>query len=111
MLRKSLIIGAGLLGVVAATSVASATPASAGYACGPWNGWCTFFSGGYGWYGPGYWGRPYGYGYRNYGYRNHGYKNYGYNNNYGWKGYGNKGWKGGKHNYQAYKNRNFKRYW
>ena len=33
-----------VLGMVLAGSVAGAQPASAGYACGPWNGWCSYYS-------------------------------------------------------------------
>lgn len=74
MMRKSLIAALGFVGLVAAGTMASATPASAGYACGPWNGWCSFYakpSFGYGWYG-GYRKPYYGsrYGSRDYG-RNH----------------------------------------
>ena len=43
MLRKSLIGAVAVLGIALAGSVASAQPASAGYACGPWNGYCGYF--------------------------------------------------------------------
>ena len=68
MLRKTLIVTLGFLGLVAAGTVAGSQPASAGYACGPWNNWCRPVCGpwngwcsafflypryGYGWYGHG----------------------------------------------------------
>lgn len=99
MLRKSLIGAVAVLGIALAGSVAGAQPASAGYACGPWNGWCGYYfvypGWGHGWYG-----------------------NKGHHNNYGkWnKSYGHKKWdndwnKGkGKHKGQAYKNNNWKKY-
>ena len=40
MMRKSSIAALGFLGLFLAGSVAGATPASAGYACGPWNRYC-----------------------------------------------------------------------
>ena len=43
-----------MLGIALAGSVAGTQPASAGYACGPWNGWCSYFrypGWGWGWYG------------------------------------------------------------
>jgi hypothetical protein len=70
MLRKSAIAALGFLGVVLAGTAGGTTPASAGYACGPWNnfcrpvcgpwnGWCAayFIYPGYGYgYGRGAWG-------------------------------------------------------
>jgi hypothetical protein len=68
MLRKTLIVTLGFLGLVAAGTVAGSQPASAGYACGPWNNWCRPVCGpwngwcsafflyprySYGWYGHG----------------------------------------------------------
>ena len=70
MIRKSLIAALGLLGLVAATTMVGTTPASAGYSCGPWNGWCSYYakpSFGFGWYGGSY-RKPY-YGHR-YGHNN-----------------------------------------
>lgn len=63
MNRKSLIAGLAFLGLVAAGTMAGTAPASAGYSCGPWNGWCSWYGGGYGWKGHGfkrygYWGSP-----------------------------------------------------
>jgi len=97
MLRKSLIATLGFLGLFLAGTAAGTAPASAGYACGPWNNWCQpvcgpwngwcarfFVSPGYGWYG---------------GYGKHRYSNQHWNNN--WNGNWNKG--NGKHNYQAYR--------
>ena len=55
MLRKSLIGAVAVLGIALAGSVASAQPASAGYACGPWNGYCGYFlypGWGWGWIRP-----------------------------------------------------------
>jgi hypothetical protein len=40
MLRKTLIVTLGFLGVLLAGTAAGSVPASAGYACGPWNAWC-----------------------------------------------------------------------
>ena len=40
MVRKSLFVALGFVGVLAAGTAATASPAAAGYACGPWNGWC-----------------------------------------------------------------------
>ena len=40
MLRKTLIAGLGFLGVILAGTAGGTTPASAGYACGPWNNFC-----------------------------------------------------------------------
>ena len=92
MIRKCLIAGLALMGLVAAGTMAGTTPASAGYACGPWNGWCSWY-GGYGWknYGWGgygghrYWNMPYGY-------RNRG----GYNRHWGGGSYGGYGKKANK---------------
>ncbi len=83
MMRKSLIAALGLLGLVAATTMVGTTPASAGYSCGPWNGWCSWYGKGPGWgyYGaPRYWG---GYGHRQWGGDRH-------------RGYSKKYYKGGK---------------
>jgi hypothetical protein len=96
MVRKSLLAALGFVGLLAAGTAATPTPAAAGYACGawnnwcaprcgawnnwcrpvcgPWNGWCARyyrypgFSFGFG-YGPRYWG---GYGGGHYAYRNGG---------------------------------------
>ena len=56
MLRKSLIVTLGFLGVLLAGTAVGSAPASAGYACGHWNGWCgraywLYPGWGYGWYG------------------------------------------------------------
>jgi hypothetical protein len=55
MLKKSLIGAAAVLGIALAGSVAGAQPAAAGYACGPWNGWCSYYylypRWNWGWYG------------------------------------------------------------
>ena len=40
MLRRSLIVTFGFLGALLIGTAAGTAPASAGYACGPWNGWC-----------------------------------------------------------------------
>ena len=102
MLRKSLIVTLGFLGLFLAGTAAGTAPASAGYSCGPWNnscrpvcapwnGWCSAFFRyprySYGWDGHG---------------GHHGHHNWG-------KSYSHKNWNGGwnkgkgKHNYQAYK--------
>jgi hypothetical protein len=62
MLRKSLIVALGFLGLVLAGTAAGTQPASAGYSCGPWNNWC----------GPRLWAYP------------------GYS--FGWFGHGHKHW-------------------
>jgi hypothetical protein len=56
MLRKSLIVTFGFLGLLLAATAAGSAPAAAGYACGPWNGWCARAFWAYpgwanGWYG------------------------------------------------------------
>jgi hypothetical protein len=99
MIRKSVIAGLAFMGLVAAGTMASATPAAAGYACGPWNGWCSWYGGGYGWKG--------------HGYKRHGYWGSPYNNRY-WGGYGygggKKAYKKGKKKHYGYRNYN-KRYY
>jgi hypothetical protein len=100
MLRKSLIGAVAVLGIALAGSVAGAQPASAGYACGPWNGWCSYYYvyPGWGWYGN----------------KGHNHWNKGHNNN--WNKYGHKNWdndwhKGkGKGKGHAYKNGNWNKY-
>ena len=97
MLRKSLIGAVAVLGIALAGSVASAQPASAGYACGPWNGYCGYFlypGWGWGWYG-----------HNNHHNGNHWKKSYGHNN---WNGNGN--WNKGNGKNQAYKNGNWNKY-
>jgi hypothetical protein len=92
MLRKSLIGAAAVLGIALAGSVASAQPASASYACGPWNGYCGYFL------YPG-WGWNYGW--------------YGNNHHHKWdEHHGNNNWNNGKGKYkgQAYKNGNWNKY-
>jgi hypothetical protein len=56
MLRKSLIVALGFLGLFIAGTAVGVAPAAAGYTCGPWNGWCgrafwAYPGWGYGWYG------------------------------------------------------------
>lgn len=80
MMRKTLIAALAFAGIAAAGTMTSATPAAAGYACGPWNGWCSYYARpyyGWGWYGGGY-NRPY------------------YGNRYGNRHYGHNNWRGGK---------------
>ena len=104
MLRKSLIGAAAVLGLSLAGTAASTAPASAGYACGYWNGWCGAYfvypGLGYGLYG-------------NNGHHNWG-KSHGHNNwNGNWNGNGNGNWNKGKghnNNYQAYKNKGWNKY-
>jgi hypothetical protein len=48
MLRKSLIVTLGFLGALLVGTAAGTVPASAHYACGPWNNWCA----------PKYWFHP-----------------------------------------------------
>jgi hypothetical protein len=40
MVRKSLFVALGFIGVLAAGTAATPSSAAAGYACGPWNNWC-----------------------------------------------------------------------
>ena len=78
MMRKSLIAALGLLGLVAATTMVGTTPASAGYSCGPWNGWCS-------WYGN-----------RGHGWKGHSHRHWGHNRQ--WRGdwhHGNRAYRGG----------------
>ena len=104
MLRKTLIVTLGFLGLVAAGTVAGSQPASAGYTCGPWNNWCRpvcgpwngwcarfFVSPGFSWYG---------------GYGRHHYYNRHWNNN--WNGNWNNNWNG-KGNHHAHGN-NWRKY-
>jgi hypothetical protein len=48
MLRKSLVVALGFLGLFLAGTIAGTQSASAHYACGPWNNWC----------GPKFWAYP-----------------------------------------------------
>ncbi len=96
------------MGLVAAGTVAGATPASAGSACGPWNGWCSWY-GGSGW-------KNYGYGGHRYGYKPHRYKSWGspYNDRYwggGGYGYGKKAYKKGNKKHYGYRNYNRRHYY
>ncbi|HEU4475289.1 MAG TPA: hypothetical protein VFR71_01150 [Methyloceanibacter sp.] len=66
MLRKSLVVALGFLGLFLAGTIAGTQSASAHYACGPWNNWCGPKFGAYpgyhfGWYGHSYkkWGHTY----------------------------------------------------
>jgi hypothetical protein len=93
MLRKSLIGAAAVLGIALAGSFASAQPASAGYVCGPWNGYCGYFYPGWGWYG-----------------NNHHHKWDEHHGNNKWSGNGNGNWNGNGNNYQAYKKGNWNKY-
>jgi hypothetical protein len=108
MVRKSLFAALGFVGLLAAGTAATPSPAAAGYGCGPWNNWCRpvcgpwngwcaryyrypGFSFGFG-YGPRYWG---GYGGGHYAYRNGGGNWNG--NHYGggnWNGNGGGNWNG-----------------
>lgn len=81
MFRKSVIVALGFLGLFLAGTAAGTAPASAHYACGPWNGWCgrvywLYPGWGYGWYGYNYrnWGRSYGYRDRDWHQGDHGYR-------------------------------------
>ncbi|MBC8012833.1 MAG: hypothetical protein H7X74_01910 [Methyloceanibacter sp.] len=104
MLRKSLIVTLGFLGLFLAGTAAGTAPASAGYSCGPWNNWCRsvcgpwngwcanfFVSPGYSWHG---------------GHGKHRYSNQHWNNN-NWNG--KKAYKGGKGKNHAHSN-NWKKY-
>ena len=96
MLRKSLIVTLGFLGLFLAGTASGTAPASAGYACGPWNNWCRPVCGP--WNG---WCRAYylypGWGYGWYGH--HGHNNWGRSYHHNWN-----------NNYQAYKNHNWNKY-
>jgi hypothetical protein len=104
MVRKSLFAALGFVGLLAAGTAATPSPAAAGYACGhwnnwcrpvcgPWNGWCARyyrypgFSFGFS-YGPRYWG---GYGGGHYAYRNGGGNWNGNHNGGNWNGNRNGG--------------------
>jgi hypothetical protein len=91
MLRKSLIVALGFLGLVLAGTAAGTQPASAGYSCGPWNNWC----------GPRLWAYP-GY---SFGWFRHGHKHWN-------KSYSHRHWnKGqGRNHHQAYKHKGGKHY-
>ena len=113
MIRKSLIAGLALMGLVAAGTMAGTTPASAGYSCGPWNGWCSWY-GGYGWkknYGWGgygghrYWNKPYGNQYWGSPYKNRHWGGGGYG------GYGKKAYKKGNKKHYGYRNNNRRNYY
>ena len=88
MLRKSLIVTLGFLGLFLAGTASGTAPASAGYACGPWNGWCRAYflypgwDWGYGWYG--HRGHHGDYGHHGH----HGHNNWGHS-------YSHKNWNGG----------------
>ena len=72
MLRKSLIVSFGFLGALLLGTAAGTAPASAHYACGPWNNWC----------GPKYWSYPgYRYGWYGHHYKKRGHAHYKYWNN------------------------------
>ena len=103
MLRKHLIIGLGLLGLVLTGTVAGSQPASAGYACGYWNGWCGAYyylypgwRWNFGWYGDNY---HHHYNHNNWG-NSHGHANWDHDRDNDWHG----------NNYQAYKNHNWNNY-
>jgi hypothetical protein len=87
MFRRSLLLVFGFLGLLLVGTAAGTQPASAGYACGPWNNWCRPSCGPWNgwcsyWYKPHYgWGHNYGYKRKSYGYRN-GYGNW--NGGYNW---------------------------
>lgn len=87
MLRKSLVVALGFVGLLIAGTAAGTQPASAHYACGPWNNWC----------GPKFWAYP-GYGF---GWYAHGYKKWD-------KHYSRKHWSKGKHH--AYKGKKWKKH-
>jgi len=100
MLRKSLIVTLGFLGLFLAGTAAGTAPASAGYSCGPWNNWCRPVCAP--WNG---WCSAF-FRYPRYSWDGHG----GHHGHHNWgKSYSHKNWNGGwnkgkgKHNYQAYK--------
>jgi hypothetical protein len=92
MFRKSLFLVFGFLGLLLVGTAAVTQPASAGYACGPWNNWCRPVCGPWnGWCS--YWYKPhYGWGH------NHHYKRKSYGH---WNGGGGH-WNGG-HNWNGNK--------
>ncbi len=108
MIRKSLIAGLAFLGLVAVGTMAGTAPASAGYSCGPWNGWCSWYGGhswkGYGHKRHGYWGSP---NYRYWG-SPWGGSRYGYS---GHHHHGKKAFKKGKKKHHAYRKYNKRNYW
>ena len=100
MLRKSLIVTLGFLGLFLAGTAAGTASASAGYSCGPWNNWCRPVCAP--WNG---WCSAF-FRYPRYSWDGHG----GHHGHHNWgKSYSHKNWNGGwnkgkgKHNYQAYK--------
>jgi hypothetical protein len=82
MLRKSLFVALGFLGLLAAGTVAGTQPASAHYGCGPWNNWCAkhwYYPGyRYGWYGHSHkkWGNHYKYRNKHHSHHGHNGKNW-----------------------------------
>ena len=109
MLRKTLIVTLGFLGLVAAGTAAGTAPASAGHGCGPWNNWCRPVCGPWnGWCSAFFLYPRYSYGWYGYG-GHHGHNNWG-------KSHGHNNWNGdrhngnGQHNYQAYKNKGWNHY-
>jgi hypothetical protein len=101
MFRKSLIAATGFLGLFLAGTAAGATPASAGYACGPWNNWCRPGCAPWnGWCAPGFFISP-GYGF------SFGYNKYGYNRYWGRRpsayrhGHGHSPGKGNSHGHRG----------
>ena len=111
MLRKTTIAALGFLGLFLAGTAAGTAPASAGYACGPWNnfcrpvcgpwnGWCAGYLLYPGWGWGGDWDGGYG-GHRNWSNSN------GHNN---WHGNWNNGNGHNDHHDQAYKHNYGKHY-
>ena len=96
MLRKTLIVTLGFLGLFLAGTAAGTAPASAGYACGPWNNWCRPVCGPWnGWCGA-YFLYP-GWGYGWHGHHGH-YGDYGHHGYNDWgNSYSHKNWNGGWH--------------
>jgi len=114
MLRKTLIVTLGFLGLFLAGTASGTAPASAGYGCGPWNNWCRPACGPWnGWCSAFFLYPRYSYGWYGYG-GHHGHNNWG---KYNWgKSHGHNNWNGdwhkgnGQHNYQAYKNKGWNHY-
>jgi hypothetical protein len=81
MIRRSLLVAFGFLGLLLVGTAAGTQPASAGYACGPWNNWCKPSCGPWnGWCT--FWSRPnYGWGHNHHNKR----KSYGHwNGDHNW---------------------------
>ena len=110
MIRRSLLLAFGFLGLLLVGTAAGTQPASAGYACGPWNNWCRPSCGPWNgwcsyWYKPYYgWGHNYHYKRKSYGHWNGGYNSNG-GHNWNKNKWARKG--GGDWKYKNHRNRHW----